>query len=428
MGSSLSISLSTLAAVLCCALFLILDATRYLLWRLSPVFLRRVTTPQKEGQTFWYRLNLQDANPITGALLQVFLAAGLGSTITALWHYGPFMAVWTSFLLWSITIVSWKMVFSMLSDDLAERAFKPFFAASSAIYLFLWPIAFPLRAMIHRSIEGRNGEPDEEEVSEEQIQAYIDVGEEEGILEKGEGKLLQSIVDFGDKVAFELMTPRIDILGFDVSGSLDDLAIVFNESKYSRIPIYEKSLDKIIGIVHVKEVFDALVRREPKQVTELVRPAFFVAESKKVSELLGEFQKEHLQIAIVMDEYGGTAGLVTIEDVIEEIVGEIADEHEDDEESVTTLSKDVYLVSGTVRVERLDELFDVDATGDDYETIAGLIFTNLGRVPKVGEILTKHGLIFEVKQADRKRIYSLLVGRDPRFEPETSQKRSWRSE
>lgn len=428
MGSSLSISLSTLAAVLCCVLFFILDATRYLLWRLSPVFLRRVTTSASNGPASWYRLNLQDANPITGALLQVFLAAGLGSTITALWHYGPFGAVWSSFLIWTVAIVAWKMVFSMLSDDLAERLFKPLFSASSAIYLFLWPIAFPLRAMIHRSIEDRDREPDEEEVSEEQIQAYIDVGEEEGILEKGEGKLLQSIVDFGDKVAFELMTPRIDILGFDISRSLDELALLFNESKYSRIPVYEQSLDKILGVVHVKDVFDALVQQQLKPVSELVRPAYFVAESKKVSELLGEFQKEHLQIAIVMDEYGGTAGLITIEDVIEEIVGEIADEHEDDEESITTLSQDVYLVSGMVRVERLDELFDVDATGDDYETVAGLIFTHLGRVPKVGETLAKYGLVFEVKQADRKRIYSVLVSRDPDFDADASQKRSRRSE
>ncbi len=428
MGSSLSTSLSALAAVLCCVLFFILDATRYLLWRLSPVFLRRVTNTAGNERPSWYRLNLQDANPITGALLQVLLAAGLGSTITAFWHYGPFAAVWTSFLLWTVAIVSWKMVFSILSDDLAERLFKPLFNASSAIYLFLWPIAFPLRMLIHRAIEGRSGEPDEEEVSEEQIQAYIDVGEEEGILEKGEGKLLQSIVDFGDKVAFELMTPRIDILGFDVSRSLDELALLFNESKYSRIPVYEQSLDRIIGIVHVKDVFDVLVRQEPRQVSELARPAYFIAESKKVSELLGEFQKEHLQIAVVMDEYGGTAGLVTIEDVIEEIVGEIADEHEDDEESITTLSQDVYLVSGVVRVERLDDLFDVDATGDDYETVAGLIFTNLGRVPKIGESLAKDGLLFEVKQADRKRIFSVLVSRDPEFEAETDQKRSRRSE
>lgn len=427
MGSSLSISLSSLAALLCCALFFVLDATRYLLWRLSPVFLRRVTPAQDSEASAWYRLNLQDANPIIGALLQIFLAAGLGSTITALWHYGPFAAVWTSFLLWTVAIVAWKMLFSVISDDLAERIFRPLFTASSAIYLVLWPIAFPLRAMIHRAIEGRDGDPDEEEVSEEHIQAYIDVGEEEGILEEGEGKLLQSIVDFGDKRAFELMTPRIDILGFDNSRTLDELAVLFNESKYSRIPVYEQSLDKILGIVHVKDVFDALVRKEVKDVAELVRPAYFVAESKKVSELLGEFQKEHLQIAVVMDEYGGTAGLITIEDVIEEIVGEIADEHEDDEESVTPLSQDVYLVSGMVRVERLDELFDVDATGDDYETVAGLIFTHLGRVPKVGETLTRHGLVFEVKQADRKRIYSVLVSSDPESDADT-QKRSRRSE
>lgn len=413
MGSSLLSSFSTVAAVLCCVLFFVLDATRYLLWRLSPVYLRRVTSSASEEPVPWYRLNLQDANPITGALLQIFLAAGLGSTISAFWWYGPAAAVWTSVLIWTVLIVAWKMLFSTLPDEFAERLFKPLFMASSAIYLVLIPIALPLRFLIHRAIARREDETDEDEVSEEQVQAYIDVGEEEGILEEGEGKLLQSIVDFGDKLAFELMTPRIDVLAFEVSQPLEALASLFNESKYSRIPIYEQNIDRIIGIVHVKDIFEAILRNEPRSITELTRPAYFVPESKKVSELLGEFQKEHLQIAIVMDEYGGTAGLITIEDVIEEIVGEIADEHEDDEEAVTELSEGVYLMNGMVRVERLDELFDIDITGDDYETLAGLIFTHLGRVPRVGEVVTKNGLNLEVKQADRKRIYSVLVSRAP---------------
>ena len=411
MGSSLLSSFSTVAAVLCCVLFFILDATRYLLWRLSPVFLRRVTGSWSDESAPWYRLNLQDANPITGALLQAFLAAGLGSTISALWRFGPAAAVWTSVLIWTVLIVAWKMLFSTIPDEFAERLFKPLFTASSAIYLVLFPIGMPLRYLILRAIARREEDPDEDEVSEEQVQAYIDVGEEEGILEEGEGKLLQSIVDFGDKVAFELMTPRIDVLAFEVSQPLEALANLFNESKYSRIPIYEQNIDRIIGIVHVKDIFEALLRGEPKTVTELTRPTYFVPESKKVSELLGEFQKEHLQIAIVMDEYGGTAGLITIEDVIEEIVGEIVDEHEDDEESVTELSEGVFLMNGMVRVERLDELYDVDITGDDYETLAGLIFTQLGRVPRVGETITRNGLRLEVKQADRKRIYSVLVSR-----------------
>src|SRR5204863_7776578 len=141
--------------------------------------------------------------------------------------------------------------------------------------------------------------------------------------------------------------------------SLDEMAKLFSESKYSRIPLYRESVDSIIGIVHVKEVFDAFLRGGmAAAVSELARPPYFVSETKKVSELLREFQSEHLQVAVVVDEYGGTAGLITIEDVIEDIVGEISDEHEDVEATIVDLGGDTYLVSGLLRVEALEEMIE----------------------------------------------------------------------
>ena len=211
------------------------------------------------------------------------------------------------------------------------------------------------------------------------------------------------------------MTPRIDMLSFDIKGSVEDLAKLFSESKYSRIPIYEENTDKIVGIVHIKDLFDALLREDSRTVRELARPAYFVPESKLVSELLREFQIEHLQIAVVVDEYGGTAGIITIEDIIEEIVGEISDEHEDSDESVVEVENGVYLVNGLFRVESLEELIHADIGGESYETVAGLIFTTLGRVPKVGEQVRKNGIVFEVERADRKRIYRVRVYRDPEY-------------
>ena len=143
-----------------------------------------------------------------------------------------------------------------------------------------------------------------------------------------------------------------------------------------------------------------------------------MSETKKVSELLREFQSEHVQVAVVVDEFGGTAGLITIEDIIEDIVGDIADEHEEDETTLVDLGDGSYLVSGLVRVEQLEETLKADLRGDDYETIAGLIFTTLGRVPKVGEIVRKNGYVFEVDRADRRRIYRVKVAKDPQWERE----------
>jgi CBS domain containing-hemolysin-like protein len=168
--------------------------------------------------------------------------------------------------------------------------------------------------------------------------------------------------------------------------------------------------------VHVKDVFEALLTNQDRNVASLARPPYFVSETKKVSDLLREFQTEHLQIAIVVDEYGGTAGIITTEDIIEEIVGEIADEHEDEEASLVQVDNDTWLVSGLLRVETLEESLDADLSGEDYETVAGMIFTTLGRVPAVGTVIPKNGWLFEVDRADRRRIYRVKVRKDPNWD------------
>src|SRR5262249_18527553 len=146
-----------------------------------------------------------------------------------------------------------------------------------------------------------------------------------------------------------------------------------------------ESVDAITGIVHIKEVFDAVVKGEPQPITKIARPAYFVSETKKVSELLRELQSEHMQVAVVVDEYGGTAGIISIEDIIEDIVGEISDEHEDEEATIVELGGDEgYLVNGLMRVEELEERVEAELAGEDYETVAGLISTSLGHIAKVG--------------------------------------------
>ena len=230
--------------------------------------------------------------------------------------------------------------------------------------------------------------------------------------------MLQSIVDFGDRLAHEIMTPRIDVMAFDTRRPLEDLAKLFSESKYARIPIYDQSIDQITGFVHVKDVLTAILKGETRTASELARPPYFVSETKKVSELLRELQSEHLQIAVVVDEYGGTAGIVTTEDMIEEIVGEIGDEHEDEEATIVDVGDGTWLVSGLLRVQPLEETLDTKLSGEDYETVAGLIFTTLGRVPATGTVVAKNGWLLEVERADRRRIYRVKVRKDPNWRPE----------
>lgn len=413
MGSSLTESQAVVLAAVFGVVYLLLDALRFFMAQLGPVKLRR-WSGDVDGSG-WFSTPVQHFSLLTGVVLQISLAATVAFTVIARSKHGLVMAALGGVIFWAAVSVAWKLIIALIPESLAETVVRLLVPLSHAIALLFWPFTFPLRLILEKLEAKRNGDDEEEEPTDAEVRAYIDVGEEEGILEEGEGKLVQSIVDFGDVLARELMTPRIDMLAFEVSGSLEELAKLISESKYSRIPVYEKNIDRIVGIVHIKDVFDAHLRGEAKSVRNLARRAYFVSETKRVAELLREFQLEHLQIAVVVDEFGGTSGLITIEDVMEAIVGEISDEHEDTDEAIIEVERDVYLVNGTVRIDVLDEKLGVNLEGDEYETVAGLIFTQTGHVPKSGEQVRKGGLIFEVDRADRKRIYRVKVWRDPDY-------------
>jgi CBS domain containing-hemolysin-like protein len=423
MGSSSDASWIVLAA-LCGGLYLIFDAARYFAQQVSPVTLRRWSgDPDFSKGSRWFQYDPRNLQLVSGALLQIALICAFASTIMALRPRSLGVEVLLSALIWAVVSMIWKFLLALVPDELGEAVLRSLLPFTHFFYYLFWPFLFPLRRLMERLDKRHEDDADDDDdVTDEEVQAYIDVGEEEGILEGTDGQMIQSIVDFGDRVAHELMTPRIDIVAFDAKRPLDELARMFSESKYSRIPIYTESIDSITGIVHIKEVFDAIFRSEDKTndkpVAALARPPYFVSETKKVSELLREFQREHLQVAVVVDEFGGTAGFITIEDVVEDIVGDISDEHEDEEATLVDLGEGRYLVSGLLRVEELEETLDAELSGEDYETVAGLIFTTLGRVPKVGARVRKNGWIFDVDRADRRRIYRVKITRDPDWKSE----------
>ena len=404
-----------LIALLCGVFYLIFDALRSFALQLSPVRLRRLSTDAEEQPSRWSHFDVEDFQLVSGALLQLALVVGAGATTMIFDERTIGGAVAISVAIWALGVLFWKFILALIPDDTAETIIRALIPFARFMYYLFWPFLFPLRRLMERLDRRADNGDDEEEVTDEEVQAYIDVGEEEGIIEASEGKLLQSIVDFGDRLAHEIMTPRIDVQAFDAHRPIQELAKLFSDSKYGRIPIYEKSIDRITGIVHVKDVLDAILKNEQRAVAEIARPPYFVSETKKVSELLREFQSEHLQIAVVVDEYGGTAGIVTTEDIVEEIVGEIADEHEDEEATIVDMGDGTWLVSGLLRVDALEETLDAELSGDDYETVAGLIFTSLGRVPAVGTHVSKNGWLFEIERADRRRIYRVKVSKDPNW-------------
>ena len=252
-------------------------------------------------------------------------------------------------------------------------------------------------------------EEDEDAASDDEIEAYIDVGVREGILEPEEEELVRSIVDFGDTQVRSVMTPRVEIKSAPVEADFEELARRFFESKHSRLPLYRESIDHIVGILHIRDVFETLHNGAARDVVELSHTPLYVPETKPLRDLLTEMQSLHQQMAIVVDEYGGVAGLVTVEDLVEEIVGEISDEHEPHEPELEKLGEHRWRISGRTYLEDLEEIFDVDSDDMPYETVSGLICGQLGYVPKAGEVLKTHGLVFTIEDADERRVTQVQV-------------------
>ena len=235
-------------------------------------------------------------------------------------------------------------------------------------------------------------------------------GEERAISEEEGRELLQSIVNFTETVVREVMTPRPDIIAIEADASLNDLRTLFREEQYSRFPVYRGNLDNIIGIVFVKDLVALPPGAEPP-LTTLMRSAYMVPESKRGSELLKEMQRRQAQTAIAVDEYGGTAGLVTVEDLLEEIVGEIRDEYDVESETVTDEGNGTFVFSGKVAVGEVKDRLDVEIEREGFETVGGYLLSHLGRMPYVGETFDVDELDVEVLEVERRRITKVRVRR-----------------
>lgn len=270
----------------------------------------------------------------------------------------------------------------------------------------------PISGVLVRLLTSASERPDivEAPTDEEQgevAHAYLEAGEEQGLIERDERRLLQSIVDFGDTLVREVMTPRPDIVAVRAEATVGELRAIFHEQEYSRFPVYRENLDNIIGIIRVKDLLQLASDDAKQPIAPLLRPAAFVPETKRVPELLKEFQRRQVQIAIVVDEYGGTAGLVTIEDLLEEIVGEIRDEDDVESEPIVDEGNGSFVFSAKVSFDDLRERLGLEVEPEGFETVGGYVLARLGRVPAVGETFEIDGVVAEVLEAERRRIHKV---------------------
>jgi putative hemolysin len=270
----------------------------------------------------------------------------------------------------------------------------------------------PLTRLIRSKRPSASPPPDDdEEEASQAAKTYLDAGEQEGIIEGEERKLLQSIVDFGDTLVREVMTPRPDIVAINDTATIGELRALFREQEYSRFPVYKESLDNIAGFVFVKDLILLGEADDARAIQTLLRPALVVPETKRVPELLKMFQRQQAQCAIVVDEYGGTAGLVTAEDLLEEIVGEIRDEYDVESEPIVDEGNGRFLFSGKVDIDEVVERLKVPIEREGFETVGGFLLSHIGRVPAVGERFEIDGLAVEVLDAERRRINKVRISR-----------------
>jgi putative hemolysin len=365
-----------------------------------------VETPLRFG-IFRYILSL------LARTLPIVLAAALSALLAGFHRAHP--TLWALGIVLLLVAVLEAVNRTLVGQD-PERALRALTRVYRAAYWLLSPLVSVLLPLVPSEAFERHEEEENGSASDEEIEAFIDVGTREGILEPQEGEWLWGIVGLGDTQARSVMTPRIDMICAPVEASLDTLAERFIESGHSRIPVYEDSIDHIIGILHIRDVLRAVRAPEPPAVRELLKAPLFIPETKLLSELLKELQARFQQVAIVVDEYGGTAGLVTVEDLLEEIVGEIMDEHEALAAELEQIEEGVYRLDGRAHIELLDELFGVEIEDPEYETVAGLIFSELGYVPQVGETVESHGLRFTVEAVADRRIQTVRVEKTPAAE------------
>ena len=394
-------------AALCFAVFLAFEAYAQALDRLSPIKLRGLLEEEpRRLRLFSSRAEVPAVKIALRVVIQILLLVGFWTVIRSLAAFAvPSSGIWGALLFFVGWLSAEALLLRMVSGTAPEAVLVRLDPLVAALSWILAPIAWPIRLLFR----ARPGEDDDGPASDEEVQAYIDVGREEGILEGEDEKLLQSIVDFGETMVKEVMTPRTDIAAVEESASIERAADIFIETKYSRLPVYRGTIDQIVGIVHVKDVFEKVRRESRSRLSDVARPVTFVPETKRTAELLREFQRKRLAMTIVVDEYGSVAGLVTIEDLLEEIVGEISDEHEDERDAVLKLADGAYSISGRAHMDVLQETFGHGPKEEDFDSLGGYLAARMGRIPRVGEKREEDGLRFTVEEGDRRRVLRVRV-------------------
>jgi putative hemolysin len=387
----------------------------------------RIRHLAEEGNHSAQQLQQMLANP--GDFLSTILfvnnvAVIVASTLTALltaqlWKFGSAEAITTAALSLVILVfceVTPKTIAIRNAETWALRLAGPV-RTTSWLLGWLVHLLAAIPPVILRLFGVRPG-PKSPFVTEEEIRMLVGTAEEEGIIEESEEQMIHSIFEFGDTTAREIMVPRVDMKAVAIDASITEVIDMMLQVGHSRIPVFQENIDNVVGTVFDRDLFKYLREGENDvPLSDAVREAYFVPESKKVDELLRELQKSRVQMAIVVDEYGGTAGLVTIEDILEEIVGEIQDEFDAEEDPIETISDNEAVFNALVNMDDVNDWLDMDLEAEDVDTLGGYVYSQLGKMPISGDAFDVDNVSFSVVSTVGRRIKKVRVIKHPHGEP-----------
>lgn len=301
------------------------------------------------------------------------------------------------------------------AETIAKKIARPVEIISS----FLFPLIFFFKIIINALYYffGKKKVKEKKEITEEDLITLINVGEDEGVIEEEEKKMIRNIFEFGDTMVKEVMVPRVDMACIPSEAKLNSILRLIKKMGHSRIPVYKETIDNIIGILYTKDllvVYEQWYKSKEKfDLKKIIRRAYFVPENKKIDDLLDIFQRDKIQIAIAIDEYGGTAGLVTMEDVVEEIVGEIIDEYDKETKLYEIIGNNTVIADGIISIDKINELLNIEIPENDFETLGGFIYDLMGRVPNKNETVEYKNIQITIEQVVKNRIIRVIIKKFP---------------
>ncbi|MDF2674227.1 MAG: hypothetical protein K0R09_2495 [Clostridiales bacterium] len=302
-----------------------------------------------------------------------------------------------------------KRIALQKSEELSMLVIKPIIFISKITKPFVKLLTFSTNILV--KIFGFSLENLEEKISEEEIRSMIEVGEENGVINEIEKNMIDGIFEFDDTLAKEIMTPRTSVFALDITTPVEELIDQVLEEQYSRIPVYENDIDNVIGVLYMKDLFVHLRNKDSMKIRDMLRPAYFVPETKNIDALFKELQHTNNHMAILIDEYGGFSGIATIEDLIEEIMGNIFDEYDEKDDGIKKIDSNTYIVDGLTSIDDINELLHLELPSDDFDTIGGFVITLLGSIPKEDEnnIIEYENIVFKIEKLTEKRIEKLKI-------------------